>query len=151
MIELTAISFIQMCTTQLQNNPRHFKSSMMNRWRASLALILMASSFGHSMKFGVEKMSHRRFGEIASHVGDIMSDYNAKNPEKTNDVAIIKFENDPNNFFVEKLLEHIPKENAVMMPQMKMKVTHQQIRTVAFIIILADNFEVVRGKVGENY
>jgi hypothetical protein len=119
----------------------------MNHW-GILFLFALFPNFGNALKIGEEKMSVRRFKEIASYVGDLISDYNGKNPDKTSDVAIMTFQNYPDSFFLEALIDKIPKQNLVLMPKMQEKVEHQHIRTVAFIIILADNFEAVSGKRG---
>jgi predicted HTH domain antitoxin len=94
----------------------------MNRWKILLLLVLLVPNFGNSLKIGEEKMSVRRFKEIASYVGELISDYNEKNPEKTSDVAIMKFQKYRDSFFVDALIEKIPKENLILMPEMMKKV-----------------------------
>jgi hypothetical protein len=111
-------------------------------------IILATPYFGQCHKFGIETTSSKRFDEIASYIGDLISDYNAKviDISKINDVAIVQIERNGNNDLTEKILKKIPKENAVLMPVAGEKVISQRIRTVAFVIILANNFEAVSHK-----
>jgi hypothetical protein len=116
----------------------------MDRWKIFILFWLMCPYFGVSLKLkAAKKLSEKRFNEITSYVGDLVSDYNRKHPENINDVAIIQFMKYRDNFFIDKLIEKIPKQNVVLMPEMEKKIKDQHIRTTAFIIILADNFDAV--------
>lgn len=111
-------------------------------------LILLIPSFGQCQKLGIEQTNSKRFDEIASYVGDLISDYNAKVSDKKgiNDVALVRIERNGNHDLTEKILKKIPKENAVLMPLTGEKVMSQRIRTVAFVIIIANDFDGVSYK-----
>lgn len=116
----------------------------MIRWIAVIFLVVSVTDFGQCFKFGIEDSSYNRFDKIANYVGALIKDCNEKNSEKTNDVSLIQFFKYPDDRYIERILMKIPKENAILMPQLEKKIQSQHIRTAAFVIMIADNFNVVR-------
>ena len=115
----------------------------MIHWRTLLFFFLTVPDFGQCFELGFEDLSHQRFEGIAKYVGTLIKDYNEKNSELTNDVSLIQFLKFPDDHSVERILMKLPKKNVVLMPQLKKKIKSQHIRTAAFVIIVADNFDTV--------
>lgn len=77
--------------------------------------------------------------EIASYVGDLITDFNSKTSSSTvNDVALIPFEEKPNTDLFNAVLQKIPIENAILFPLIGSKTNSLQFRKSAFVIIFSD-------------
>lgn len=105
--------------------------------------VLIVPNLAKSYKFKIVEANYESLDKIASYVGKVISDFNNQSEKNCNDVALIKFQQYSDDIFYEKIIAKIPKENVMLMPQLGKNITSQRIRTTAFVIIVADNFEVV--------
>lgn len=95
-------------------------------------------SFVMLIKFNRSFGSEAAKKAIVNFVGKLVEDSNLKNPNIVQDVVLINLGNNLKSELFDRIIERIPKNNAIMIQKAGQIVKNQTVRPAEFIIIVSN-------------